>query len=69
MSEQDGYFRRIKVVPICELIIAFEKSLASVRTRIAGLIGGRSPSELAGPSIQFSYFLYILLIPSLVLVI
>ena len=52
VSERDGYFQRIEVLPICELIIAHEKSLAWVRTQIAGLIGGRSSTALAGPSPQ-----------------
>ena len=49
VSERDDFFRRIEVVPICKLIVVHEKSLALVRTPIAGLVGGRSSTVLAGP--------------------
>ena len=56
VSERDDYFRRIKVVPKMQIyFIAHEKSLALVQTWIAGLIGGRSSTELAGPGLCLLY--------------
>ena len=47
--ERDGYFQRIKVVPIMRICVTVhEKSSASVRTPIAGLIGECSSTVLAG---------------------